>query len=89
MEGQRGCCLVFEQVNMADFGSYVCQVKKKDQSCSSEVAELDVTPCDGKSEFTSLCAFIYPVTFTQNIFPQIRGQNECTSKSRVSFCNLF
>ncbi|XP_015749786.1 PREDICTED: uncharacterized protein LOC107329628 [Acropora digitifera] len=49
MEGQRGCSLVFELVNMADFGSYVCQVKKKDQSCSSEVAELDVTPCDGKS----------------------------------------
>ena len=69
MEGQRGCCLVFEQVSMADFGSYVCQVKKKDQSCSSEVAELDVTPCDGKSEFTGLCAFIYPVPFTQNIFP--------------------
>ncbi|XP_044173316.1 uncharacterized protein LOC114949063 isoform X3 [Acropora millepora] len=52
MEGQRGCCLVFEQVSMADFGSYVCQVEKKDQRCSSEVAELDVTPGDGKSEFT-------------------------------------
>ncbi|XP_067038633.1 uncharacterized protein [Acropora muricata] len=49
IEGQRGCCLVFEQVSMADFGSYVCQVEKKDHSCSSEVAELDVTPGDGKS----------------------------------------
>ena len=74
MEGQRGCCLVFEQVSMADFGSYVCQVEKKDQRCSSEVAELDVTPGDGKSEFTGLCCFIYPVPFTQNIFPQIEGQ---------------
>lgn len=71
MEGQRGCCLVFEQVSMADFGSYVCQVKKKDQRCASEVtvAELDVTPGDGKSEFRGLCSFIYPVPFTQNIFP--------------------
>ena len=69
MEGQRGCCLVFEQVSMANFGSYVCQVEKKDQRCSSEVAELDVTPGDGKSEFTGLCSFIYPVPFTQNIFP--------------------
>lgn len=49
MEGQRGCCLVFEQVSMADFGSYVCQVEKKDQRCLSDVAELDVTPGDGKS----------------------------------------
>ena len=56
MEGQKSCFLVFEQVSIADFGSYVCEVKKKHQLewYSSEVAELDVTPCDGKSEFTGL-----------------------------------
>ena len=56
LQGRTDSSLVFDSVKPCEFGCYCCEVrcsdgKNKSEPVKSNVAELEVLPCKGKSKY--------------------------------------